>query len=166
MYQPLHFSISKMLSPGLILFILFSFMGCTNSKSMNSGKKVITSRINVTYTSDYCGGAPPPEELLQRLKTPKKFSNQTLYIFDNKQRLGNATLLKTNTEGQFDFEAEQGMYYVYLKDKMKFDPEESKNKNCKEWLLRPYAEFEVIETEEESSIQIHKQCNPCLPPRM
>lgn len=165
MQKSLHFLSFKghFLALGLIACL---FSACTPTKSMNTTENVISSSVKVSQTSDYCGGAPPPEELLERLKTPKPFVNQTLYLFDNQQRSGEAILVKTNGSGQFTFEAEEGIYYVYLKDKMKRDPADEKNKGCKDWLLRPYTEFEINRMATEIEIHIHQQCNPCLPPRM
>jgi hypothetical protein len=43
-------------------------------------KKVV---LIITQTNQYCGGAPPPRELLDKIATPRPFEKKVLYIRKN-----------------------------------------------------------------------------------
>jgi hypothetical protein len=64
----------------LLIAFTFLFSGC----KIFSQKKVVSAEvpviISVTQTHSYCGGAKPPDELLQELATPRPLSGITFYI--------------------------------------------------------------------------------------
>ncbi|MTI31635.1 hypothetical protein [Xanthovirga aplysinae] len=157
---------SKMAFVGCLLSTIFLW-GCVNSKGMDKqNSKNSSVKVIVTYSSDYCGGALPPEDLLEKKTKSRKYVNQKLHVFNNNKRQGESMSFQTNFDGVFYFEGPAGVYYIYLDDKMKLDPLKIENRACKNWLLKPYAQFEVNKEEETTNIHIHKQCNPCLPPKM
>jgi len=49
-------------------------------------------KFNITSTSDYCGGANPPEELIADLQNPKPFTG-TLYIHKDNGRVDEGVAL-------------------------------------------------------------------------
>ena len=64
-------------------------------------KNTYQVQLHLTQTSDYCGGAKPPEEILQQLNTPKPFPNKQVVIkegFKNKngELIGKITKVATS----------------------------------------------------------------------
>jgi hypothetical protein len=62
--------------------ILGTLLGGCKTTSIGNGNQTNMYQVSgtITYTSDYCGGAAPPEELLNQLKTPTPYMGKILHI--------------------------------------------------------------------------------------
>jgi hypothetical protein len=68
----------------------------------------------ITETQQYCGGAPPPQFLLDELNTPKPVANYKLFIRKNSNDF-NTQIYKeviTDSAGRFSVSLEPGKYSV------------------------------------------------------
>jgi len=123
--------------------------------------------LNVTMTSNYCGGAPPPEEMLEKLNTPKKFTNQSFFVSTQKSLMDNLIEMKTTSAGTLDISLEMGTYYVFLPQKIsaKLSGNDKSEAECEKWKNTPNGSFNVS-NENSVSFNIHKTCDDCSPMRM
>lgn len=129
-------------------------------------------KFELTETSDYCGGALPPEELLEDYKTPKPFLD-TLYIHQSKYRADDGVVVAFVNGNATVQGLVMGEYYSFLSPK--FDVEammqdetlhqQGINIGClHQENLTPVFSF-IIEDKTKKLVQnIHKKCNPCVPP--
>lgn len=70
-------------------------------------------RIQVTETSDYCGGAAPSEHELEERRRPQPYVHQTFYLISGKQNKYKARIIKkvvTNDSGYCDIKLPKGVY--------------------------------------------------------
>lgn len=76
-----------------ILFFIFSIIFFPSIACAK--KKTVTVTIYVTQTSDYCGGAAPSEEILQRLATPMPLPGKTICIKNGVRNYATNPVYKT-----------------------------------------------------------------------
>lgn len=92
--------------------ILFMFV----AKYAHSQKRTIGNlnlvEIYITSTSQYCGGAQPPPELLDRLSKPKPYENKVLYVRKDTNDLKSKIMytLTTGKNGRVSIKLPPGKY--------------------------------------------------------
>ncbi len=64
----------------VLVFAACKIAGGTTTDGIHHQNKTFRLSGNVTYTSDYCGGAEPPETLLQELAKPRPYAGKKFYI--------------------------------------------------------------------------------------
>jgi hypothetical protein len=64
----------------LLVAFTFLFSGCKIFSQKKIGSAEVPVIMLITQTHSYCGGAEPPDELLQELATPRPLSGITFYI--------------------------------------------------------------------------------------
>ncbi len=124
-------------------------------------------------TSSYCGGAYPPQEVLDELKMPKNFSG-TIYIHSTEERSDEPTILKI-TNGSAEVKGLlKGTYYIF-RYPVYTAPESKSNQialavdknreDCiKQRSLKPLTSFEVAKNTSIITDTIHLECDPCAEP--
>lgn len=166
-----------------VLLVIGSLSSSCSSKSV-SGKTGSPITLFFTQTSSYCGGAAPPEELLQSLTTPIPLTGEKFYVRKgNKNNPDEKPILEwvSDANGIASFHLNPGEYYVVFENKLDRSTfEEYVNiygkgnnyygpidtKCLEEWLLKPELVFIVSDTGENSfTINTHKPCSwnsvPC-----
>lgn len=157
----------------IFCFALLSFYQTPPKKKV---KKISVSGM-VTGTSSYCGGARPPEFLLEQLRTPSPRPTKKIYIKKGEVNSFNSKVLlelMTDTAGKFRTRLPPGKYLIVDEDKKDMTYynkllKEHKNKTqnyeavdtvcLKEWYLKPDYIFEVKNTEVKNiSVNYHKVC--------
>lgn len=96
-------------SPVLAILILVLTVGCLQAQR----KLYYSTHIQVTETSDYCGGAAPSEHELEERSRPQPYIHQTFYIISGKQNKYKARIIKkveTNDSGYIDIKLPKGIY--------------------------------------------------------
>jgi hypothetical protein len=117
----------------------------------------------VMHTRSYCGGAPPPEKLLEEFRKPLPYAEQSLVL--KNRTTGKSYTLTTKSDGTYELLLSPGMYDVFHSkrpgtlEQLGYDP------NCDEWLKTKLAEISVGEQAVVSGkiITIHLDCEPCNP---
>ncbi len=127
----------------------------TTSTNMNDDRS-----LKFNLISSYCGGANPPEELLQEYQKEKPAKNEELVlILQNQER--NKITLKTDDSGMVTSKLALGTYDVFLSEKFK-EYDRSKDRFCGEWIKEPNGILTVTENDKVLSTTLKRVCNPCL----
>lgn len=134
--------------------------------------KKMTISGQVIVTEDYCGGAAPPDELVENLRKPHPYANAELFIRSTAKVKGSTTIgkIRTSENGKFSIDLPVGKYAVVTNSKLSIlglsltNPE-AKMSSCTEWLEKPDFILEVATDAKNVNIyKFHVSCNPCLPP--
>jgi hypothetical protein len=175
------------------VLVLYCTLAACPSKEMatdnNSDKKPIDRRhtveIKFTETSSYCGGAAPPQELLDQLATPQPISGIEYFIklgTTNKLSDPVVTTGRADQNGIVHLLLNEGDYYLVFAEKKddkhynelfeKYKNGDSNhepiNKTCLDtWLATPDYAFTVKnDAANIHSHNIHKPCSwnaiPCV----
>ncbi|MEL7006447.1 MAG: hypothetical protein AAFN93_27525 [Bacteroidota bacterium] len=150
----------------LIATLALINISCGSSKSnLNTTESVMTVKMNINYTSDYCGGAYPSEDILAALKKERPLSKKKFFILkvgDDREKMIEVT---TANDGSCTMELQPGKYQIFLPEKMssptgKFISQEA----CDNWKKTPNGTFDVTTPDQELIAKVHKTCNPCQEP--
>ena len=100
----------------LVAFILLFVLGssCKSSKTSISNEMIEISGKILT-TKSYCGGAPPSQQTVDRINTPKPHKNAVFYI--KKGQINNSETpvfeeVKTDLNGNFNIKIPKGNYIL------------------------------------------------------
>lgn len=148
---------------GISLAIIFLFSSCGLFKGAPHQVE-----LNVNETEQYCGGAQPPEEILQELSTPHPVTNRTLYISPESKK---TVVVIDVLEGKATTQLKPGKYEVrlfseeQLKEQLSMQEEWlGDEEECyKQWMRKVVGTFEITKKSESVSFNIEVSCDPCLP---
>lgn len=106
----------------LSLFLWSACSGVNNIKHKDLEQQVelYEVTIDVTQTSDYCGGARPTDEILKELNTPKPLSNTKIFIWEGEINDIDKPILyelTTDANGKINKQLPAGDYSVVFSDK-------------------------------------------------
>lgn len=111
------------------------------------------------YTTSYCGGAPPTEEIIQQNEILRLLTNSTLKFKNH--HTGFVYTIRTSPDAEGTIELEEGKYDVYLTRDINpglptgFDPK------CSQWLDKLMFTVKAVNDGKMRDIIIHFECNPC-----
>lgn len=154
----------------LTAFICIALFASCKSKKVES-TEIVTNNVEFTFlqTVQYCGGAAPPDELIEKLETPSPIHKQAVYFksLDTKEVVWTKQQLDTHV---VNVELAPGRYEIYLNT-----PETihtylkimgiKVNKCSVDWFSRKLAGVTIAPGESNKTIIIHYDCNPCMAPR-
>jgi hypothetical protein len=115
--------------------------------------------FRVLFTSTYCGGARPSEEILAEKATPKVLSLS--WVKFKNHFTGKEYVLQTNAEGIAETEMEEGKYDVFFTKDINpklstgFDPK------CSLWQNQLLLTVKVTSSGKTQDVNVHFVCNPC-----
>jgi hypothetical protein len=130
--------------------------GCSvkliESKNETSPSFHVSGKVNQTFS--YCGGANPPEFLLEELAMPKPIPSMLFYVIEGNINSNHRKIIKkfmTDSNGMFDFELPVGKYSIILQEQTKElnmqilnTKTQKADEDClKEWWQKPYYSFEI-----------------------
>tara|TARA_B110000090_G_scaffold138656_1_gene152538 strand:- start:1377 stop:1841 length:465 start_codon:yes stop_codon:yes gene_type:complete len=148
----------------IIIAIALLAMGC---KSQVVDRVI---KLTVTETSDYCGGAAPPAELLETLLKEKPFTGK-LYVHSTPDRTDDGQTLIINNGSLKQSGFAEGVYFVFLhpkinREELTSDKIDEELISCLEMVSSQHtASFIITKETKSSTIHAHKMCDPCSPPR-
>jgi hypothetical protein len=154
------------------LIILF----CVNifSLEINAKKKKFMVSGSITQTSSYCGGAAPPQDMLDRLAMPQSFPNCTFYIRKSKSNsfLIPTQKVTTDSNGNLKINLAPGNYCLILENKLKYPNTDALagqfniDQKClkAEWNKCEYS-IVVVNKNISFTYNVHRRCawdQPCM----
>ncbi len=150
----------------IALVVISSLFACKSNKK----KKAV--KFEIAATSDYCGGAAPPEEMIEDMRTPKPYTG-VLYIHKDQNREDDGIKLIFDEGAATVRGLVPGQYYAYLEKKMDLENESAINELASQGIdigclielnLMFMFDFTIEESTKIITDKMHKICNPCLPP--
>ena len=98
----------------LIVFVSGVFISGQRKKSKLKSNELIEVKGMITETQSYCGGAAPPQDLLDELSKPKPIKGYYLYVRRNSNEMKNPILHRiiTDSNGKFKINLPVGIYSV------------------------------------------------------
>jgi len=151
----------------IITLLLSSCSSSKNSTSASDNSQKTDEIINLTieYTSNYCGGANPPDELLERLKIPKAYANMDIYI-SKESNINNVIKITADANGKVTTSLSDGKYYLFMPEKIAAkSTNERDEKGCITWKNTPNGDFSISNGSKEVVVTIKKTCDACGPLR-
>lgn len=116
-------------------------------------------QMKVFFTSSYCGGARPGEEMLAEKAVPKLLASSTLRFKNHFN--GFEYLLRTDDAGIISGNMEQGKYDVYLTNDINTELATGFDAKCSLWLSEVLCQVKVTPDDKGPDVNIHFTCNPC-----
>lgn len=132
-----------------------------------------TIELNIDKTEDYCGGAFPEKEIIDELKTPKRY-NGKLYVHSKKNRTDDGIELVFKDGKCIIKRFSDGIYYVFTQPKMTREDHMKNQKLLEQGVdieclvqenLRTSLAFEILSSTKSITAQVNFICDPCTPPR-
>jgi len=138
---------------------------------------------NVTQTNSYCGGAAPPDFLLEELATPRPFPDKKFHVISGEANTADRKIILSFTSdsaGKFSLQLDPGTYSIILDEqvasadakKYKTQSQSINEDRYKSWWAKP---FYLLKAEERAkatgikrlSFNFHHRCFissdvPCL----
>jgi hypothetical protein len=152
----------------LLLFVLVSetFSYCKPASSVSDGikntvpgdtlstGKTFTVTGIVTQTFSYCGGAAPPKQILDKLKTPVAYPGKKFYVRSGKVNNIEAKIVgsfTTDSIGRFSVSLQSGAYSIIQEEQLNkirasdYDKQNQEvDEQClMEWWAKPYYILEI-----------------------
>ena len=149
---------------GLLLSACFrKEMTGENRMDRSSGKKGREVRFSgvVSHTRSYCGGAAPPESLLEKLRTPEPYVQQKLVWKDSVT--GTTYAFTTLADGSFNLRIPAGTYFLYHDRRPEKTASDYYDPNCPAWLQTVLATVRISGSTFTQNVVIHIPCEPCDP---
>lgn len=145
----------------LLVFVLTE--SCSQKSTANSNSSSSDERrITFELISDYCGGANPPQEVLDALNQPKPAKNEKLTLVSQNAAKDNLAVT-TDDVGKAVINLPQGTYQVFLAEKMK-KTFNNADDICKDWLGKQNGLLTISSNQEEYTVRLKRTCNPCTEP--
>ncbi len=135
-------------------------------------KKVKSSiQFEITTTEDYCGGAYPPDELVEDLRTPKVYTGK-VYLHNSVIREDDGIVIDV-VDGKCSKEGfVEGTYFLFLSPKMlklakeTLSPANQERADCNfKENRKVLATIALLKNSTIIQQNLHKVCDPCLEPR-
>ena len=141
-----------------LLVALLPALAC--SKKIN--KSIETSMVlKVQFTSSYCQGMRPSEELLDSISQLRPFRNGKLILISND---GKRKEVQLDSQGESKVNLIKGSYQVFHSDKLKEYPNDVIGVNyskCSTWKKTPDFIFELSKDNQIIENKLHQSCSPC-----
>ena len=154
----------------LMAFLAIVLISCTHLFKLKVGFSTLI--INVTYTTEYCMGMRPTDEMLDSLAKPRPYVGKKLYL---KKGITNDTLtpilqtLITKADGTIALpDLFPGKYYIIDEDHLhtknygKLQDIQVTDQACiNKWFKKPLLNFEVKKNIKQHlyyTINFHKSC--------
>ncbi len=115
--------------------------------------------LTVYYTTSYCGGARPSQDIVAGHEAPRLFASSSLRLKNH--HTGKEYWIKTSSGGTANYEFEEGKYDVFLTEDIRpslntgFDPD------CAIWKQQLLVTVKIGPNSKAQDVNIHFVCNPC-----
>jgi hypothetical protein len=155
-----------LLNTVLLAILAVSISACASKKKGESNTNMDIT-LNITMTSSYCGGTPPSEDMLMKLKESKKYSSKSIHISSKNSLTEDMKEVKSDANGKAVIALDKGIYFVFLPKKVsaKHSGNDRSEDDCNKWKNTPNGTF-TIGDDNSISFNIHETCDGCGALRM
>lgn len=133
-----------------------------DSSALDTTAPVINTfkaKFKAWYTTSYCGGAKPTEEIVQQHAALRLLTNSNLKLKNH--FTGMVFTCSTNASGEAEVALEEGKYDVYLTPNINSSLNTGFDAKCNLWLDKSLFTVKVSNNGKVQDITIHFECNPC-----
>ena len=149
----------------VLLSLTIALIACKSKKVKSS------IQFEITTTEDYCGGAYPPDELVEDLRTPKAYTGN-VYLHSSVIREDDGIMIEV-VDGKCSKEGfVEGTYFLYLSPKMlevvkeSLSPTNQERADCNfKENRKALATIALLKNSTVIKQNLHKVCDPCMGPR-
>lgn len=138
----------------LLTFLSVTLGVCQVSVKKGKTLKTYTVSGKVTQTFPYCGGAAPPQELMEKLAKPVVYAGKKFFIRQGKTNNRDAKIITsfiTGKDGEFSIQLSTGTYSIILEEQVNSIKAQDltrefiqvDEKCLEEWWSKPYYLLEV-----------------------
>ena len=147
------------------LFLLVFLIACNAKTVKNKSNDLIEVEFSVMYTSDYCGGAYPPAEVLKSLDIERPLKDTELIMKSRETETIYRVTCDENGKASLSLPA--GDYLVFFPIKMTAEPAANalSKEQCQQWKKTPDTAFKITEESKEIELKLRRTCNPCEAPK-
>ena len=119
----------------------------------------IKKKFRVYFTTSYCGGAKPTDEIISHHQTQRLLTSSNLKLKEHFS--GRAYTLSTNASGEGEAELEPGKYDVYLTQNINASLNTGFDAKCSLWINKSLFTVKVSDDGTTQDVTVHFECNPC-----
>jgi hypothetical protein len=144
-----------------LLFFLMVLNSCSSSQSI----EYLAVAGKIHNNSEYNGGPPPPQELLDALAVYNPSANQLFYVRNAANYAPFTTILTsftTDAAGNYSLNLPVGTYAVLCKEKYEFEQHPMATVDCS-YLQQPDFILTVVDTPQNYDWSYTAKANVCLP---
>jgi hypothetical protein len=120
---------------------------------------LFTARLEFTFTSAYCGGARPTEEIIADKATARPLRNSTLLLKNHFN--GKTYTCTTNDDGVCQTGITEGKYDVYLTTDINPKLGTGFDGKCSLWRNKVMYTVKITDDGKSRLVPVHFECNPC-----
>ena len=124
-----------------------------------TAERLFTTRLEFTFTSSYCGGARPTEEIIANKNTPRPLRNSTLLLKNHFN--GKSYSCTTNDDGVCQTSITEGKYDIYLTTGINPKLGTGFDGKCSLWRNKVMYTVKITDDGKLRSVPVHFECNPC-----
>lgn len=113
-------------------------------------------KVHLTFTNNYCGGARPTPQILEKYNTPHDLSNTKIKLTGKK-----CYIVTTDSVGNIFRKIKPGHYKISIagitnpKLLMNYNPA------CSQMKSLAFVEINIVKTENNYEVNLHFPCDPC-----
>lgn len=111
------------------------------------------------YTTSYCGGARPTEEIIQENAMPRLLTTSTVKLKNH--HTGVVYTCKIGKDGEATIDLEEGKYDVYLTREINPALPTGYDPKCSLWQNKSLFTVKVSNDGKTREVTLHFECNPC-----
>jgi hypothetical protein len=153
----------------ILLATIITLCTCYHS---NAQAKKYSVKIKATTTSNYCGGAAPSDDMVEKLKTPRGINGTTFYIISGSANKANRKIIDsfiTDDLGEANIKLRAGTFAI-ITSEQKASFKNKTNDDYQTWdnacLLKRWQTPQVIfksAAKKNISFNIEKPCQWSMP---
>ena len=137
------------------------FSQCRTKKQTQVANKTVC----IHFTENYCGGAAPPDEMIQEMRKMKPFANQQIEVFKSNSDDFKPQIYKTNDKGEVILPLSLGnQVFISCYPSDENYALKPKKQDCyRKFITNNLIMADLTAKDSIVNLFIDIQCNPCIP---
>ena len=148
------------------LFVIITIALVISSCLLTKKNKLTSNLITIQSSEIYCGGAAPPDDLLNEMALIKPMINRDVEVFLKKDLDLKPIILRTNEKGEINVNKAlgQSIYINIYPSIEQFKVDKVEYACYKAFILENLIQVKLSDKQHSYAISTVIKCNPCTPP--